>query len=45
MLMIFSTVYLRYHYVIDLIAGIGISVLTIIPGEFFFRHKLKNILK
>lgn len=44
-IMLFSTIYLRYHYVIDLIAGIGISILTIILGEFIFRKKLKNILK
>ncbi len=42
LLMIFSTVYLRYHYVIDLIAGIGISVITILLGEYFYKDKLKN---
>ena len=44
-LMLFSTVYLRYHYVIDLIAGIGISIITIILGEYFFKGKLRNIGK
>jgi len=42
LLMIFSTVYLRYHYVIDLIAGIGISAITIILGEYFYKEKLRN---
>ncbi len=42
LLMIFSTVYLRYHYVIDLITGIGISAITILLGEYFYKDKLKN---
>lgn len=42
LLMIFSTVYLRYHYVIDLIAGIGISAITILLGEIIYKNKLKN---
>jgi membrane-associated phospholipid phosphatase len=35
--LIFSTVYLRYHYVIDVIAGIALTVLTI-----FLAPKLRT---
>lgn len=36
-LLIFSTVYLRYHYVIDLIAGLLFAIVTI-----FLAHRLFN---
>ena len=42
-LMIFATVYLRYHYVIDLIAGFGVALLTIAISEYLFRNRFKNI--
>lgn len=41
-LMIFSTVYLRYHYVIDLIAGFGIAALTIIISYVFFDKEFEE---
>ena len=37
LLLIFSTVYLRYHYVIDLIGGFVFAVLTIWIGKFIFN--------
>lgn len=36
-LMLFSTVYCRYHYVIDVIAGIGLALFTIVLGEGYYR--------
>ncbi len=35
--LIFSTVYCRYHYVIDVIAGIGLAVVTVLLGERYYR--------
>ncbi|MBI4690118.1 MAG: phosphatase PAP2 family protein [Nitrospirae bacterium] len=35
-LLIFSTVYCRYHYVIDVIAGIGLAIMTILLGEWYY---------
>ncbi len=34
--LIFSTVYCRYHYVVDVIAGIGLTILTIFLGEKYY---------
>lgn len=39
-LMIFSTVYLRYHYVIDLIAAIPVVLITIYIANHLYRKKL-----
>lgn len=39
-LMIFSTVYLRYHYVIDLIAAIPIIMITILVANTLYKGKL-----
>ena len=39
-LMIFSTVYLRYHYVIDLIAAIPFVITTILVSNFLYRKNL-----
>jgi len=36
-LLIFSTVYLRYHYVVDLIAGIIFMLLTLWLGKHLFK--------
>ena len=44
-LMIFSTVYLRYHYVIDLIAGGVIVLLTIFITNKIYKNKFPKILK
>jgi len=35
--LLFSTVYCRYHYVIDLIAGLGLTIVTIILGEVYYK--------
>jgi membrane-associated phospholipid phosphatase len=47
--LIFSTVYCRYHYVVDVIAGFGLTLLTVLLGEWYYgwwveRHG-KNYLK
>ncbi|MBK8983129.1 MAG: phosphatase PAP2 family protein [Ignavibacteria bacterium] len=39
-LMIFSTVYLRYHYVIDLIGGIPFVLVTIFIANKLYRGKI-----
>ncbi|MBL7127813.1 MAG: phosphatase PAP2 family protein [Ignavibacteria bacterium] len=44
-LMIFSTVYLRYHYVIDLAAGGVIVLFTIFITNRIYKDKLPKILK
>ncbi len=41
-LLIFSTVYCRYHYVVDVLAGIGLTVITILPGEVIYDRWKKN---
>jgi membrane-associated phospholipid phosphatase len=40
-LMIFSTVYLRYHYVIDLIAAIPFFLATIYVAEKLYKGKIQ----
>lgn len=39
-LMVFSTVYLRYHYVIDLIAAVPFVLVTIYVAESLYKGKL-----
>ena len=39
LLMIFSTVYLRYHYVIDIFAGIVFAVITVIITNLIYKKK------
>jgi len=36
--LIFSTVYLRYHYVVDVIAGFGLAVLVIYIAPWLYRY-------
>ena len=36
--LIFSAVYCRYHYVIDIIAGVGLTIFTIVTGEGYYRR-------
>ncbi|MBK7106140.1 MAG: phosphatase PAP2 family protein [Ignavibacteriae bacterium] len=36
-LLIFATVYLRYHYVIDLIGGVVFMIFTILTGKYLFN--------
>jgi len=40
--LIFSTVYCRYHYVVDIIAGFGLTILTIFLGEWYYEWWLKG---
>lgn len=40
-LLIFSTVYLRYHYVVDVIAGVILTIIVLIAGPQVYRL-LKN---
>ena len=40
--LLFSTVYLRYHYIVDVIAGFGLTLLTILIGEWYYGWWLKN---
>jgi membrane-associated phospholipid phosphatase len=40
--LIFSTVYCRYHYVVDIIAGFGLTAITILLGEWYYRWWLKG---
>lgn len=35
--LIFSTVYCRYHYVVDIIAGFCLTILTIFLGERYYK--------
>lgn len=35
--LVLATVYCRYHYVVDVIAGFGLTVITIILGERYYR--------
>lgn len=35
--LLFSTVYCRYHYVVDVIAGFGLTIITIILGELYYK--------
>jgi membrane-associated phospholipid phosphatase len=40
--LIVSTVYCRYHYVVDVIGGIGLTLLTIIGGETYYGYRSKH---
>ncbi|MBI5187469.1 MAG: phosphatase PAP2 family protein [Nitrospirae bacterium] len=40
--LILSTVYCRYHYVVDIIAGFGLTFLTIFLGERYYGWWLKR---
>lgn len=35
--LVFSTVYCRYHYVVDVIAGFGLTLITILLGEWYYE--------
>ena len=41
--LVFSTVYCRYHYVVDVIAGIILAVVTIIIGEAYYGYRSERI--
>ncbi|MBI4685541.1 MAG: phosphatase PAP2 family protein [Nitrospirae bacterium] len=36
-LLMFSTVYCRYHYVVDVIAGVGLTIITLGIGESYYK--------
>ena len=39
--LVFSTVYCRYHYVVDIIAGLVLTVLSVAVGEWYYRVWLR----
>jgi len=41
--LVFSTVYLRYHYVVDVLAGIALTALTLLIGERYYEYREKRI--
>jgi membrane-associated phospholipid phosphatase len=41
--LIFSTVYLRYHYVVDVLAGAVLAIVTIMIGEAYYGLRTKRI--
>lgn len=41
--LIFSTVYLRYHYVVDVLAGIALTALTLFFGGAYYGYWQKRI--
>ncbi len=41
--LIFSTVYLRYHYVVDVIAGVVLATVTILTGETYYGYRSKRV--
>ncbi len=42
LLIIFATVYCRYHYVIDVICGFMLTVVTVAAGEVYYKAWLKR---
>jgi membrane-associated phospholipid phosphatase len=40
--LVFSTVYCRYHYVVDVFAGFLLTLITIVFGEWYYRWWLKR---
>lgn len=40
--LVFSTVYCRYHYVVDVIAGIGLAIFTIMFGQVIYDWWIKE---
>ncbi|MCE5195096.1 MAG: phosphatase PAP2 family protein [Nitrospiraceae bacterium] len=43
--LVFATVYCRYHYVVDVIAGIVLAILTIMIGEWYYNQWEKKNFK
>lgn len=41
--LIVSTVYCRYHYVVDVLGGILLALITILLGEAYYGHRAKRI--
>ena len=42
LLLIFATVYCRYHYVIDVICGVMLTVVTLAAGEVYYKTWLRK---
>lgn len=40
--LIVSTVYCRYHYVVDVIGGFALTLITIVLGEKYYGYRTKN---
>jgi membrane-associated phospholipid phosphatase len=40
--LIVSTIYCRYHYVVDVIGGIALTLITIVLGEKYYGYRTKN---
>jgi membrane-associated phospholipid phosphatase len=40
--LIVSTVYCRYHYVVDVIGGMTLTLITIVLGEKYYGYRTKN---
>lgn len=40
--LLIATVYCRYHYVVDVIGGIVLVIITIIAGEIYYNNYLKK---
>jgi len=45
LLLIPATVYCRYHYAVDVLAGIALAVVTIIFGEIYYRFGIGALRK
>ena len=41
-LLIVATVYCRYHYVVDVVGGIFLSVVTIVAGEVYYKLRMRR---
>lgn len=42
-LLIFATVYCRYHYLVDVIGGVFLTIVTIIIGELYYKFHRERI--
>jgi len=42
LLLILATVYCRYHYVVDVIAGVVLTVVTITVGELYYKVQMRR---
>jgi membrane-associated phospholipid phosphatase len=40
--LIFSTVYCRYHYVVDVIAGVFLTLISVLAGEWYYSCWLRR---
>lgn len=41
-LLIIATVYCRYHYVVDVLGGILLTVVTIVAGEVYYKFRMRR---